>query len=152
MADQFEWVVVSKFGRDIGAIGFIGDDVVAIASYYDGRDGNKDGEVSLMERVGSSLFGMENAGVAEVAMAARNNVDIYQRDPSIRTVAADIFTSFAAGLVADGIWQTYFRAGVRHAATGVAASITSNKIKQLVIRKGFETAARRAFTEVTTGV
>src|SRR5690606_21567517 len=123
-----------------------------LASYFDGRDGNRDRGVSLIEHVGSSLFGMENAGVAEVAMAARDGVEIYLRDPSIRTVAGDIFTSFAAGLVADGIWHSYCRAGVRSAATGVAASITSNKIKQLVIRKGFETVARRAFTEVTTGV
>ena len=152
MTEQFDWVVVSKHGREIGAIGFIGDDAVAVASYFDGRDGNKDGEVSIMERVGSSLLGMENAGVAEVAMTARLDVDIYQRDPSFRTMAGSIFTSFAAGLVADGLWQSYFRAGVKTAASGVAATITSNKIKQIVIRKGFETAARKAFTQAVAGV
>lgn len=37
MPNQFDWVVVSEAGHEAGAIGLIGDDAVAIASYSGDR-------------------------------------------------------------------------------------------------------------------
>ena len=49
MADAIEWVVVEKFGKEIGAIGFIGDKASVVTAFYNDYDGNKDGKVSWAE-------------------------------------------------------------------------------------------------------
>lgn len=55
--------------------------------------------------------------------------------------------SFAEGLVTDGLWQSYFRTGIRSPVSGQGSRIASHKIGQLVIRKGFKAEARRVFAE-----
>lgn len=152
MAAKFDWVIVSdRSGRDIGAVGFIDDQAVAIASFFDSRDANKDGKVGLAERVVSAVspFSLDGAAIAEVAMQGRANPLIVERDPSYFGMSANIFAGFAQSMVVDAVWSVYFKRGVRAAGTGVARVITDNMVKQVVIRKGLERVAREAFDNVT---
>jgi hypothetical protein len=117
---EIEWVSITKFKpAPIGAIGFIGNDAVAVISFFDDADGNKDGKVSLGEKIISKIspISVDGMGIAEVAMQARVEMDVILRDPS--------FSQMAAGIV------------------------TSSMVKQLVVRKGFEKAVREAFDAAT---
>lgn len=143
-----EWIEIRSHGnRSIGAVGFAGNDAVAIVAFYDDRDGNKDGTVSLTERVVSKLspIGIDGKAVTEVAMAARLNPDVMMRDSSVGQWAGRMFTEFGGSMVMDGIYAVYFSRGVKMTASGVAKVITGNMVKQFVIRKGFEKAAKEAF-------
>ena len=148
----FDWVIVQdRTGRDIGAVGFIGDDAVAIASFFDSRDADKDGKVSVGERIVSTLspIGLDGAAIAVVAMQGRSNPLIAERDSGFYGMSANIFAGFGQSMVVDAVWSVYFKRGVRAAGTGVARVITGNMVKQVVIRKGFERTAREAFDKVT---
>ena len=148
----FDWVIVQdRSGRDIGLVGFLGDDAVAIASFFDSRDADKDGKVGVAERVVSALspVSLDGRAVAEVAMQGRANPLIVERDTGFRSMSANIFASFGASMAVDAVWGGYFKRGVSATGTGMAKAITGNMVKQMVIRKGFERAAREAFDRVT---
>ena len=148
MAEQFDWIEVRSHGiKPIGAIGFLGNDAVVVAAYHDDRDGNEDGTVSVGEYVISKLspIGLDGRAVTKVAMAARVDVDIVTRDPSIGQLAGRMFVDFGGSMVLDGFYAAYFARGVKATAGGVASVITQSRIKQFVIRKGFEKAAKQAF-------
>ncbi|MEP4196420.1 MAG: hypothetical protein ABJL99_12380 [Aliishimia sp.] len=145
MAD-IEWIEVEKF-KPIGAVGFIGNDIVAILAYYDDKDGNQDGKVSIGEKVASFLFPIKLDGqhVTEVAMQARVEMNIAMRDPSIYQISGSMFTSFASGLVIQGAYAAYFGRGVSVLGKGIAKQVTSGMVKEFVVRKGFEAAVKEAF-------
>ena len=148
MPDKVEWIAVRKFKPyPIGAIGFIGNNAVAIASFFDDADGNQDGKISAGEWIASkALFNLKGKNIAEVAMQAAVDPDILMRDASIRQISNKLFLSFASGLVMQGVYTAYFARGVGMAGSGVAKMITNSMVKQLVIRKGFEAAVKKAFT------
>ena len=61
----------------------------AIAAFFDDADGNKDGRVSLLEKIGSKvLFDLKGANIAEVAMQARVNMDVVMRDANFAQMAS----------------------------------------------------------------
>lgn len=131
----------------IGAVGFLDNTVVAVVAFYDGRDANKDGRVSKAEWIIHKLspVNYKDANVAEVAIQASREVEIVTRDAGFRAMAADIFTSFAVGLLKDGVYASYFKAGVSMAGGGIAKQVTESAIKGFAIKKGFETAVKAAF-------
>jgi hypothetical protein len=150
---EIEWVSITKWGPDpIGAIGFIGNDAVAVIAFYDDKDGNQDGKVSWGERIASFLspISVEGGNVVEVAMQARVEMDIIMRDASFSQVASQMFLKFASGLLMEGIYAVYFSRGVKMVGKGVAKVITNGMVKELVVRKGFETAVKKAFLESTS--
>ena len=143
MADMIDWVGVDNGNKLIGAVGFIGDNAVVIAAFYEDADANKDGKVSTGEWIASKLmFNLHGMAVAEVAMTARLDLDVIGRDPQFNSIATQIFLNFAKGLIAQGAYITYFSRGVSMTGSAVASTITSGMIKQLVIRKGFEAAVK----------
>ncbi|WAC21848.1 hypothetical protein OVA24_10680 [Luteolibacter sp. SL250] len=144
---KIDWVAVYGFVKSpIGAIGFIGSDAVAVAAFFDDRDGNKDGRVSMAERIASmALFNLEGRAVVEVLMQARVDPDIIGRDPSVQTMASKMYLNFARGLIAQGIYTAYFAPGVRMFGAKAAEIITTSTVKQFVIRKGFEKVVKEAF-------
>ncbi|PGH58048.1 hypothetical protein CRT60_08825 [Azospirillum palustre] len=147
-----DWVLITKFGNNpIGAIGFVGDDAVAIAAFYDDRDGNQDGKVSLLERFAAkiSIVRLDGLSVTEVAMQARVDPDVLERDPSFAQVASQIYLNFAKGLILDGIYAAYFARGVSMTGKGIAQLVTSSTVKGFVVRKGFEGVVKDAFYNVT---
>jgi hypothetical protein len=138
-----EWIGITKFGSNpIGAVGFIGDNIVTIIAFYDDDDGNKDGKVSAGERIAGWLMPTKGLAVVEVAMQARVDPDIMLRDGSIQRIAMNLYLSFARGLIADGIYKAYFAPGIQMVGAQVAGLITSSMVKQFVIRKGFEAAVK----------
>lgn len=150
---ELEWVSITKWGPDpIGAIGFIGNDAVAVIAFYDDKDGNQDGEISWGERIASFLLpiSIEGKNVVEVAMQASVEMDILKRDASFAQVANQMFLKFASGLLMEGIYAVYFARGVKMAGKGVAKVITNGMVKELVVRKGFEAAVKEAFLASTS--
>lgn len=146
--DEIDWVVIRGLGnREIGAIGFIGNEVAVITSFYEDYDGNQDGKVSWGEWIAAKIspIGIDGKAVTEVAMAARHDLDVLQRDPSFQQEAAKIFLKFASGLVADGLYAVYFSRGVSAIAKPIAGRLTSNIVKQFVIRKGMEKAVKKIY-------
>ena len=144
-----DWILVSRFDKPIGAVGFIGNDAVAVAAFFDDKDANKDGDVSIGEWLvfKMSPFSMKGMNSAEVAMQARGNPMIMERDPSFRQMSAQIFVNFAQSMTIDALYKVYFARGVSAVGSGAAKLITSNMIKQMVIRKGFESAVKNAFRD-----
>ncbi|MDD7972870.1 hypothetical protein [Roseinatronobacter alkalisoli] len=156
MADTISWHVVTgrtaRGTEPIGAVGFIGNNAVIVISFFDDYDGNKDGRVSWGEWAAAKLspLSLKNKSVVEVAMAGRYDVGILSRDPSFNQMAMQMFQNFASGLIADGIYAAYFARGVRMGAGAAAVMITNSKVKQFVIRKGFEKAVKEAFDASVT--
>jgi hypothetical protein len=147
MSGSIEWVAVKKWKPEpIGAVGFIGDKAVAIAAFYEDEDANQDGKVDWVEwAAGKALFSLKGKVVAEVAMQARIEESVVMRDPSFQEIAGKIFVNFAAGLVKQGVYKVYFARGVSMTGSAAATIMTSNMVKQIAIRKGFEAAAKKAF-------
>lgn len=152
MSKSLEWMIVRNGVKDIGAIGFLGNDAVAVVSFFDDRDWNEDGQISLKEHIGGylPLFGKKGRAIAKVAVQAYlSNPDIASRDPTLRVMAGKFWTKFAFDLIREGVYIVYFQRGVKAIGRGGAAVITASRVKQLVIRKGFEKAAKAAFDEAT---
>ncbi|MQX35230.1 hypothetical protein [Roseospira navarrensis] len=147
--DEIDWVIIKSLNKEIGAIGFINGEAAVVASFYDYRDGNMDGEVSIPERVAAFLspLDIKNKAVTEVAMAARYNMEVLRRDASFTHMANKMYLNFARGLVADGVYAAYFSRGIGSAAGGVAKAVTKNVVKQFVIKKGMESAVKKAYKE-----
>lgn len=142
-----EWIVIESHGKAIGAIGFIGHKASVVASFFDDEDGDIDGSVSVGEWLGSKLspIGIEGMAVTMVAMAARYDLRVIERDASFPRAAAQMFLNFASGLVADGIYAAYFSRGVGTLSKRIVGHIASGAIKKYVIRKGMEKAVKAAY-------
>jgi len=144
MSNDFEWIAVPT-NSPIGAIGFLGNDIAAVVSFYEDKDWDHDGEVSLGERFGS-FFSMKGAAYLRVLTAAYANPDIMMRDSSLRAMQGQATVSFASGMISEGVYKAYFGVGVTMVAGGIAKSLTSSMVKQLVIKKSMEKAAKEAFS------
>ncbi|MCQ0989690.1 hypothetical protein [Jiella marina] len=145
-----DWIIVRDFKkREIGAIGFIGNKAAVIGSFYDYRDGNMDGQVSLGERIAAMIspFDLKRRAIVEVAMTARYDPNVLMRDTSFAQMAAHHYLSFAAGLINDGVYAVYFSRGVKSIAGAVAGRVAAGTIKQFLIRKGMEKAVREIYDE-----
>lgn len=151
-ASKLDWVLVHKFGSEpIGAVGFLGNDAVSVVAFFDDKDGNSDGKVSIGERLAAMLspISLEGRNVTEVAMQAKYDLDILQRDASFANMATKLFLNFARGLVLDGIYAVYFSRGVKMSGKGIAKYIGGGTVKEFVIRKGFEKSVKEAFNAST---
>ena len=143
-----DWIVVKGHGdREIGAVGFIGNTASVVASFYEDADGDMDGKVSTTEWVVSKIspIGVGGIGVTRVAMAGRYQMNIMTRDAGFNQMAMNIFSSFATGLVADGVYAVYFSRGVSSVAKGIAGRAATGMVKQFAIKKGMEKAVKEAY-------
>lgn len=148
MADKIDWVVITgNTNKEIGAIGFLDNQAVVVAAFYDDYDGNKDGKVSFGEwAVGKlSPIGLKKMGITEVAWQARYNEDVVLRDSDFNSIAVNMFLTFAKGLVADGIYAAYFSQAVSMVAAPIAGRLTSNFVASFVIKKGMEASVKRLY-------
>lgn len=93
----------------------------------------------------SKLWSVEGRATATVAMQARVNMDVLLRDASFGQEAMKMYLNFAAGQIKQGVYTVYFSRGVKTVGGAIAKRITSGMVKELVVRKGFEKAARNAF-------
>ena len=147
MVDNIDWVIIDRFGKNIGAIGFIGDKAAVVAAFYDDYDANKNGSVSAAEWIIGKIspLSVKGMNVVEVAMQARFEEKVFLRDDTFNTMAMNLFTNFARNLVADGIYAAYFSRGVSTVAGPIAGRIASNVVAQFAIRRGMEAAVKAAY-------
>ena len=150
MAEKMDWIIIENFGKQIGAIGFIGDKAAVVVSFYDDNDGNQDGKVSWGEWLAAKIspVGLTGKATVEVAMAARVEMDVIMRDPTFGSMAMNMYLNFAKGLIADGIYAAYFSRGVSAIAKPMAGRIATNIVAQFVVRKGMESAVKAAYQGV----
>ncbi len=149
---MINWIVVKSHGnKEIGAIGFINNKVAVIASFYDDRDGNQDGKVSMTERITAAIFpiSLNGSDIARVAMQARVQSNIVLKDPTIHRIAMNIFLNFSRNLVAEGIYAVYFSRGISKVSSFAASNITSNFAIEYAIRKGMEKEVKNAYKKLT---
>jgi hypothetical protein len=141
-----EWKIVrnSWTNKPIGAVGFVGDEVAVIASFYEDKDFNEDGEIDLKEKF-LMMFSMKGRAIASVATHAYADPDILIRDPSFGAMRGEALTTFAAGLVAEGVYKVYFSRAVGTAAGAVAGQITQNAVKAFIIKKTLASAVKKAY-------
>jgi phosphate/sulfate permease len=137
---------VSRFGKDIGAVGFIGNSAVAVIAFFEDADADKSGAVSVTERVVFMLspLSMKGRAVTEVARQGLSEPDIVERDPDYRQFAHSLLANFASGLMLSGIYATYFATPVSLLGSAVATRVTTGMVKQFFVRKGFEVAVKNA--------
>lgn len=140
------WIVIEKY-KQIGAIGFIDNQAAVVVAFYDDYDGNQDGKVGWLEwGVGKlSLVNVKNSAVTEVAMAARYDQRVLRKDPKFQQEAAAMFLDFAQGLVADGLYSSYFSSRVSALIKPIAGRITSNVVAQYVIAKHMHKQVRKVY-------
>ncbi|MDF1872433.1 hypothetical protein [Vannielia sp.] len=147
---SIEWIAIQDpldSTKDIGAVGFVGNDVVTIVSFYEGADADRSGDVSMGEWLVSKLspLSVDGMAITQVCMAAKYDDRIFMRDMSIIEMANKQFAQFATSLVMDGIYAVYFSRGVKMGGSAIAKSITQSMVKQMIIRKGFEKVAKEAY-------
>lgn len=106
----------------IGALGFIGNEVAIIVSFYDDR-------------------GM---GVVEVAMAARFDMTVIERDPDFYMTAMNLWLRFAKGLVIDGMYASWIGVSVSLGTGAIAKELADGLVKQFIIKKGMEVSVKAA--------
>ena len=139
---DIDWYIVKRDGNynPLGALGFIDDEVAIISSFYDDRDANKDGKVSVPERVVHFISPLRTEGIAvvEVAMTARFDMNVLERDPDFYMTALNLWFSFARNLVIDGAYTAWMGVGINMATGIVAKQLAEGLVKQFVIKKGME--------------
>lgn len=148
---DIDWVIVKRFKKEIGAVGFINNNVAVIVAFYDDRDGDKDGNVSVGEWLATKLspISIEGKAITEVAMSARYDMDILQRDMSFYSMANKLFLNFAKGLVADAVYKVYFSRAVGKVSGAIAGRASSNLVTQYVIKKSMESSVKSAYKSMT---
>lgn len=142
-----DWMIVkhSWTSKVIGAVGFLDNQIVAVVAFYDDKDADHDGKVSLGERAGSILFSMRGRAAAEVISQAYADPAIAERDPGINEMRGRLLTAFASGLLVEGAYQAWFAFGISKAAGAIAETITTSAIKSFFIKKGMEKAVKEAY-------
>lgn len=148
MANTIDWIVIDVYpGKPIGAIGFIENKAAVIAAFYDAYDTNRDGKVSWGEWGVSWIPGLNVADyeIATVAMTARVNSSVLRRDGTFHQLANDIYLNFATGLVKEGLYKSYLSRSVGSIGTSVAGRLTENLVKRYLIKKGMESAVKKAY-------
>lgn len=150
---QVEWVEVRDGTQAIGAVGFLGNEAVIIASYFEGNDFNRDGSVSVGEWLlaKASPVGLERNNINLVAQTAKYQDSVLMRDAGFANWANQMFLDFARQMVRDGIYSAYFRIPVARGAGALASALTRSKVKEFVIKKGVESAVEQAFKAAVGG-
>lgn len=150
---QVEWVEVRDGAQAIGAVGFLGNEAVIIASYFEAADGNLDGQVSVGEWLTFKLspIGLEKVNLNRVAQAAKYQEAILMRDANFHIWANQMFLNFASQMVRDGIYASYFRIPVARGAGALASALTRSKVKEFLVKKGLESAVEQAFKAAVGG-
>lgn len=143
---KLDWMIVKGHGnKEIGAVGFIGDEAVMITAFFDDKDGNMDGKVSFGEKVGAAfLGGLKGKALANVGMQARADPDILMRDTNVYSMGAKLFVNFAQKLAKEGLYAAYFKMPISMGSGTFAKTIVSGTIKQFAVKKTAEVAVSKA--------
>ena len=107
MDKSIDWVTITHLGREIGAVGFFGDKVASVVSYFDYKDGNRDGKVTGFERLGAGIspVDIKNRYIVEVIQAASVNSEVVRRDTEFAISANKAWSSLFAEMHKDAFFK-----------------------------------------------
>lgn len=164
MSDEIDWIVVKDRRGDvaIGAVAFLGDEAIAVVSYYEENDANKDGTVSMGEKVAGffSPVSMKGVGVYEVVSRARDQMTLKLADAnaphntearakSLKAMQGGQIQKLGAQMAMDGIFKAYIGTGINVGVGKAAKVLDWSMVKELAIKKGSEKLAKTAFDAAT---
>lgn len=143
---MLQWFKIKEaYGSQIiGAAAFKENELVAVVSFFEDKDMDRDGKVGIAERL--NLFRMKGAGIAACFTGLKSDPALFMKDANaINQGWGSAFVGLGAGLVADGIYAAYFNRAVKGIAGVVASTFTTNPVKSFVIRKGMEKVVKDAY-------
>ena len=150
MESEIEWKPVMKKGKLIGAIGFIEGKIAVVVTFFDEKDANKDGSVSLGERFAAAGGGILTPALHVLALqevinayAASGYVDAEEKIEIMKETKKNA-TKIGADLAMAALFKIYFGPGISLLGGGIARKVTSGMIKGFVVKKSFEKAVKRA--------
>jgi hypothetical protein len=146
---ETKWIeVIGNTNVPIGAVAVHGNSVPIVVAYFDDLDGNRDGRVSMGEKVagflakGVGLGGaLSGSGVLAVVMAARHEPDIVVDTDFISGVFSQTYSEWSRRTILDAAYGVYFKPLMGLAAGQIAGNLTGNAIKAFAIKKGMEAVA-----------
>jgi len=143
-----DWKLVrhSRTRKEIGALGFIDNKIAIVATFYEDKDWDHDGKVSLKEKFGS-VFGLKGKAVAEVLTQAMSDPDLLIKDPSLRQMHGNAIVQFASGMIKEGMYIIFFKRAIGQSCGVLAGSLASSSAARFIIRKGMEQAVKKAYME-----
>lgn len=148
MSQQIEHIIITDHqGREIGSVGFLGNEVAVITAFYEDSDGNLDGSVGFLETIWD-WFGpvsTENRAVTTVAQFARLDERVYGRDAGFDQVARQLFYNFARGLLIDGAYEVYLSGAVADLVAQFTHRIPTQIVRGFIVRKGLEDKVKEIF-------
>ncbi|QND53260.1 hypothetical protein HB779_16185 [Phyllobacterium sp. 628] len=144
--DKIEWIIVRNYRqKPLGAVGFIGGKFVTAAAFYDDKDLNEDGSVSIVERVQTMIASQKYRSLATVVTNAALMADeIPDLDPIIELDVTMTKRYFGAAVL-DGMYAVYLSPGVGSIAKAVAGNLVAGAVKQYLVTKGMEAAVKQYF-------
>lgn len=152
MNHGIDWKLVkhARTGKFIGAIGFIGEKIATVATFYPDKDWNHDGQVDFKEKF-LSTFGLTGKALTEVLTQAHGNPDLYMRDPNgLRQLHGRSVQQFATGMAIEGIYKTYFKMGVGQSCGALASQLVKGNFAKFFIRKGMERMVKEVYKKTTS--
>lgn len=144
--EAMDWMIVndSWTGQPIGALGYIDDQIAVVTTFFADKDANRDGTVSVGEKM-FSFFSLKGKAIAEVLNHAYADPKILMRDTSLRELRGKATVAFATGMIQEGIYKAYFSAQVSQAAAAIAGQMATGAIAQFMIKKGMEAAVQKVY-------
>ena len=140
-----DWVIIRYRSMKIGAIGFVGNRAAVIASFFKPNDYNRDGEVSILERL-TGLIGPINAeglGVVEIVQAAKCHEGVYTRDETFELMANRMALHFFSQVVVEGAFSAWLYRSLRAVDASIPALAAGASVKQMIIRKGMKPVVKK---------
>lgn len=158
MSNTIDWMIVKDRAgkKEIGAVGFLGDDPAVVVTFFDEKDWNMDGDISLRERASDWLFPLSMKGTVSLEVTARaydqaclQIVDdlpgAAQKAKKLRHLEGQKFQAVAANMALDGIFAAYMAPKLTRLGSAIGAHIDAKMVKSVVINAGMKKAAKAAF-------
>ncbi|WP_157775748.1 hypothetical protein [Hartmannibacter diazotrophicus] len=125
---------------DIGAVGFSGNKAVAIASFFDPRDGNYDGKVNLLECMAGHIpnLALEQRAIMQIAEFASINSEVISRDADFAMNANHLFVKYGMELTVNAIYSWYIDRNIKSIGATFTRNGKKSMIKCIAVRKGLE--------------
>jgi len=143
---KVDWVVVKTArGEPIGAVGFLDNRIAIVGSFYDDRDINRDGRVSIKERATHILMSNSDRALTDVLVNAAQSEEVFMRDDRIYLMEAAAITRYFMRMAGEAAYNRYFAPGVSALAKPLARRAVDGAFARFVVTKGMENAVKRAF-------
>jgi len=164
MAQAITWMIVKNRDgtKEIGAVAFLGDDIAAVVSFYAEADFNKDGKVSLREKItGMFPISIKGTASAEVVSRAREHAELmidnyspvsrpgalpgaFSKAKKLRHLQGELLMKVGLNMALDGMFKAYLTAGLRRTGVAIGIHINAGMVKTILINTAIATATKEA--------